>query len=49
LYVREKFKNEEFRKQHSIADPLVALKIGRQTHHALARNPPKKKISFEKV
>jgi len=29
---------EEFRKQHCIADPLVALKIGRQTRYVLARD-----------
>jgi len=30
--------NNEFRKQHSMIDPLVALKIGRQDHHGLVGN-----------
>jgi hypothetical protein len=28
----------DFRKQHSITDPLVSLKIGNQTHPELARD-----------
>jgi hypothetical protein len=36
LYCGTKMNNQCFRKQHSIADHLVALKIGRQTHYGLA-------------
>jgi hypothetical protein len=32
-----KIQNHEFRKQHSIPDPLVALKISRQTRPGLVR------------
>jgi len=36
LYCKAKSKNEDYRKQHSIADYLVALKIGKLTRHGLA-------------
>jgi len=40
---------DDFRKEHSIADPLFAQEIGRQTPHGLTENRQRVKISFRKT
>jgi hypothetical protein len=43
-----KVRNQEYRKKHCIATPLVAQKIGKQTYHGLPRDTQETEDFFSK-